>query len=387
MKEFFLKFKPLLADRDSIKILKLIENYYEVVFSTAPWFWYVLNYIDIFDQSEVDYLLTTFSGRFLEDKIKIPLKVRIDKLDVFQFLLHLTPTTNLYDPSQGEGLKTEFYRAEHALGQLDLSFYKLLLGIIEDQNEGGVAPLRELIEERISQLSPFAKRPSHLISSPTKREVIQRLKTLYGPARQRYVSRFSLNLDRLKLSDLDQLYSNPFLIPVIRQNHAEIAFRSFLGRNGFLNSLFGPINLPRDPDLSSESDLCSVFGGCRMFLCNCLEPDDDGLDAKIGYPFGWFLGYCELCLKRIEKISYSLRMPRIGGSWSGCYCSIDCLRSDVRRVNLVLDGEVLESEIQQAVEASSIIPRELIFNLESKLRRHPIYDGEVIEDFDYGLPD
>lgn len=71
----------------------------------------------------------------------------------------------------------------------------------------------------------------------------------------------------------------------------------------------------------SKSDICTRFGGCRMFTCVCRENKRKD----------WFKGICdnESCGIHIAKKCYAVRMPLETGGWFGCYCSFDCVRENI----------------------------------------------------------
>lgn len=85
---------------------------------------------------------------------------------------------------------------------------------------------------------------------------------------------------------------------------------------------YGPINsLPRSID--EDENICSIYGGCRMLLCNEYEHSDLMMDDEI--PFDWFKRKCDECNRKIKKRHYALRIPLVDGGWEGCYCSFECL--------------------------------------------------------------
>ena len=64
--------------------------------------------------------------------------------------------------------------------------------------------------------------------------------------------------------------------------------------------------------------------GERMFASEGVVQDFDDIDNTTA--FGWFSGRCDECGKNIQGKECCLRQPREGGGWSGCYCSLDCLK-------------------------------------------------------------
>lgn len=82
--------------------------------------------------------------------------------------------------------------------------------------------------------------------------------------------------------------------------------------------VWGPIN-------RSPTDCCSSPGGkgpCRMLYCCCNE---ESVDTEYRDYVDWFTGECDKCEREITNKSYALRIPLVGGGWSGCFCSKKCM--------------------------------------------------------------
>lgn len=96
------------------------------------------------------------------------------------------------------------------------------------------------------------------------------------------------------------------------------------------NRVFGPLNR------SHERNCVSNFfleGPCRMLECLCKEDIDttsEVIDMKAN---SWFIGKCQVCLKKIRDPSHAVRYPVKGGSWSGCYCSLECMKEDLNYID------------------------------------------------------
>ena len=122
-----------------------------------------------------------------------------------------------------------------------------------------------------------------------------------------------------------------------------------LEKSQLLDRLFGPANRRPEADLT-RNDQCSIYGGCRMFLCQCFTDEDDA---------SWFSGYCQICLQKIKYFNWSLRLPRIGGGWSGCYCSFKHLYQDLPQKSFEPSDDaqnLTEEELSRLVKTSAIIP-------------------------------
>jgi hypothetical protein len=96
-----------------------------------------------------------------------------------------------------------------------------------------------------------------------------------------------------------------------------------LAKDEFLFTILGPANpiygVPIEPDSQ-----CFKYGGCRMFLCNEFEAEDDF--GHVDEDVEWFTGNCEYCHNKIAKKIYAVRRPLTWGGWKGCFCSFECLR-------------------------------------------------------------
>jgi len=110
----------------------------------------------------------------------------------------------------------------------------------------------------------------------------------------------------------------------------EFIISTFYGNfteNKQLNQWYGPANpLLFGMNISdTKHHNCLKYGGCRMFLCNH-DNKNENLQIKPG-KYSWFSGKCDMCLNKIEKYHHAVRRPLITGGWSGCYCCFDCVRN------------------------------------------------------------
>lgn len=108
---------------------------------------------------------------------------------------------------------------------------------------------------------------------------------------------------------------------------------------------FGPVNTIYT--LSSNTiDLnhpCSKHGGCRMLICTEFEQmysDGDDIDVMAIYDhianIDWFRKSCDVCLTTIPYRHYAIRQPLRHGGWRGCFCSMDCMKTDVTDPNIAI---------------------------------------------------
>lgn len=85
--------------------------------------------------------------------------------------------------------------------------------------------------------------------------------------------------------------------------------------------LYGPDNPLVETSYSELKDRRS-----RMFYCNYFDFDEDEQEF-----YDWFIGFCEICYKRIKYRWYAVRLPLPHGGFRGCYCSHQCLQDAVTK--------------------------------------------------------
>lgn len=122
-----------------------------------------------------------------------------------------------------------------------------------------------------------------------------------------------------------------FISEKINENYINEIYQASLIYDNQLWQWFGPCN----PLINQKFDTDSIndkYGGCRMFLCDYYDIDDDTEEE-----LDWFIGYCEECSLRIKNRYYAVRMPRANGAWSGCYCSWTCTRKQVFDYELMVN--------------------------------------------------
>lgn len=115
---------------------------------------------------------------------------------------------------------------------------------------------------------------------------------------------------------------------------------------------FGPVNTiyTLSPGLIDPDSDCAKGGGCRMLSCTCFEnmyADGDEIDIMTAddqlYTPDWFIGHCEICLKKIRSRRYAIRFPLPHGGWKGCYCGFDCMEEDITDpITAVIIGRMKE---------------------------------------------
>ena len=111
----------------------------------------------------------------------------------------------------------------------------------------------------------------------------------------------------------------------------------------WLFRLFGLSNPLVNQDLTRPGK-SNLYGGCRMFLCDVFDYDDEDHYVK-----DWFTGVCESCHLRIAHRWYALRKPRAHGGWLGEFCSWDCVRESM--VEYEEEPDLLVHELINIFEA------------------------------------
>lgn len=98
----------------------------------------------------------------------------------------------------------------------------------------------------------------------------------------------------------------------------------------------------------------------RMFKSNTYIVDENEEP-----PADWFVGYCQRCATRINNRYYAVRIPVVSGGWTGCFCSIPCMRQ------FYLERDDLEDSI----ESNSLIALDrAVDELERELMQIGIQD-------------
>jgi hypothetical protein len=116
--------------------------------------------------------------------------------------------------------------------------------------------------------------------------------------------------------------------------------------------VLGPVNLITGASLDSD-DVCSKWGGCRMFTCNCFERDgkraglsfhsigsdldyDEDVDEDDDIEVDWFMTRsCHTCGIKIRSRVHALRQPLPHGGWLGAYCSKECLENNLSQEDMM----------------------------------------------------
>ncbi len=126
-------------------------------------------------------------------------------------------------------------------------------------------------------------------------------------------------------------------------------------------TVLGAVNSQALSDLSPNT-ICFKYGGCRMYYCNCFTYDEDQDDQFQAEIPAWFTGFCQVCNRQIKKRTYALRRPGLSGGWHGCYCSYECVQSDL--TNLV-DKQIMNQVLNDLDEYGVLDRIEDLGNIET----------------------
>ena len=118
------------------------------------------------------------------------------------------------------------------------------------------------------------------------------------------------------------------LQPVLLQNR-----RILLQENDTIFRILGPVN-PLAGRRLTDDHHCSIYGGCRMLLCDTLDYDDED-DEYIDY----YDGNCDRCRRKIAERHHCLRIPGENGAWKGCYDTLECA---LESTNSIAEQELLK---------------------------------------------
>lgn len=314
----FLQILQILLEYHDIEaVLVLVEknNYYVSggkdmpTTDYFPYYMYVLLHPELFTYDNVHYLLSSMYGVKTTDVngkiIEIPPNLRITKEDVYYKVVGLNED-NIDDIYKRVD---KIYR--EIAGPIDAEFYKSVRQMQIEYAEEEY-PLDDIICECIAESSPYADVPPHVIrieEPPNMQEILDNLTKIDDS--------YILDSSTAPPSIRRELITNPAMREPYRREYSKSRSRFALERSLFLGRLFGPVNR-RAGDLLLGDDSCSIYGGCRMLICPCLDGPD------------WFVGYCMYCIKRIRNVGSSVRIPYMEGRWYGCYCSFKCCEDAIR---------------------------------------------------------
>lgn len=320
-KNIWIEISELLLQDQIEKILELIEEWVEIG-NPSIWQWNILvDDYDIFPQEAVNYLLQlTRNQKGMSESGEMFIinpNIRTVAREVFNFIATVT----------GPEVIKAFDRAFEALKEdpsLTYEYwlnYRIQLGFNSE--------LEDSIIHAVSSKEVYSLEPLYLVRGYADVGMIAKGATIQSPIVQgesvklyrRNLHKYSIlqTQKRLKLEDSIELFR-----------------------------MLGPVNRAVNVNLTSDHK-CSIYGGCRMLLCDCYDKD-------------WFKGFCEVCLRKIRYPNWALRMPIFTGSWKGCFCSPGCLEYKINRYGGPMDQLIFINTWNQIKEKGIYHLDELTLN-------------------------
>jgi hypothetical protein len=236
---------------------------------------------------------------------------------------------------------------EKMFGHQDRHIYeKLEAYLMADPNELNNY-VYGFVRDNLDETSPYKPRPKYIISNKGKVPIQEDLVTPDFPdirlpspddAAKRMV-KFVKEIEK-KVDEKGAalaIFSSQYSISTLDQKLKMLSgivgkIDKDISSDATLFQIYGPCNTidtdevyAGDPS-ETQSDPCALYGGCRMFICECFDqPSDDEGDTG-DYDNYWFTGICEACRLRVKYPHYALREPLLYGGWRGCFCSLECVK-------------------------------------------------------------
>ena len=355
----WIRFLAELEEVETIFYLLDLDQKLSYFLDNTPYYWYFLVKTEIFTYNSLVKLFRWVSRKYAFDgnnrKLLVPLQISTTEPEVFIWILKL----------YGEGVFEAFILAEQIYEEIndekfDISFYQRCREI---QNEEPPVekeyPLEALFIERIVERSQFAPIPSYLIEAPNEiRERIIDEITL--------IPNEILDIESLPHKVQKYLVQRPNLVQNYQREYSLSKFRKELEDSTELCRMFGPANRFARADLT-KNDNCSIYGGCRMLLCECFTEPNEGT---------WFLGYCQVCLQKIMFPNFAVRKQINGGGWKGVFCKPECLEKYLKAYSLEIepsDGLLTSDELQLREDLAAILPISTSRNIQKIIETNGIY--------------
>lgn len=336
-------------------------------------------------------IIERWKEEYLEsEEYKTPFITNLFKYNIFsieqlQFVSQIYDTISsdvllmgLMNSDQGPELANAFYRIIDVYGEFSYSKYELYY---DESVLTGNVMLQDLITLKLKQLSPAAPQPDWLVQwnnkieepeleqifrQPGKGQIIipyydqipfPELTDEFAPqipSNEEMIEILTSGYDQLGISQLDIQTQRDNLSQIIAlgglQKKIELMneavkeqLRSELQNDVEMFKILGPANPNLGGNLSDDN-ICNVYGGHRMFLCNCFVDLDDTLYGEDDLDFDqnlivdneeiipndeyayWFSGTCNQCFLNIRSKYHAIRRPLPFGGWKGTFCSVKCLK-------------------------------------------------------------
>lgn len=313
--ELFEQFASQIAEYGRSKMVPVLLNAWEAVYPLGN-------------------QITLFSSLFLTPLINIPTLQFFAKTKEDTTYMEIMQELVEYDGND-DLLQLACVRAIKVYGEQDPYVYQLLLKYADQEDNTKVF---NFMVKKIEKINNYAPIPKWVKSKVLKESEVKipeyQLEPVDLPNIEEIATRLIIGLEQneifikekyfevLKQGLMTQLRILP---PIERAKIMEpiIKIEQFqqLQSNIDLFSILGPSN----PLIGSSGDeLEFEYGGCRMFISQTFDYDEDEEDY-----YDWFRGACDNCHLKILRRYHAIRMPRPAGGWRNCYCSLKCLRDGI----------------------------------------------------------
>lgn len=275
-------------------------------------------------------------------------------------------------------------RAEKIFGAQSHEFYKAFKNYISELGEEIIASdIGIFINKRFSETNEFAKKPVWVkdftgkdvlpfesdfdineIELEFNKEIQKQVDEIFNTLSiEELISKAISGLKTMGLTEESLKLSKDTLERQLK-NKSKKEWKEILGtqieqenRRKLMNNqklfrLYGPAHPIANQHLDTDS-LSDKFGGCRMFLCDLFDHDNE--DEHIIYD--WFTGLCQGCGLRIRIRWHAVRLPKLTGGWIGCFCSWQCVRDSLFQSEI--PSRPLIDLFEDAVNQNGIQDRQL----------------------------
>lgn len=318
-------FIDVCSEHDSKQILRMIINHIDICRISIDKFPFLIELVNILEPSKYQFVMKCYPNKQIIDYL-------IDIINSQDYDL-IKNTINNIDENKIFGSK------------LDIKDLRYIYDILKTNNDEDCADEIKITQFFKSLISEKLKNPKWIIQNndnnplkfiPNNIEIMKvqdATDIILSELRSNNMEfidtcKFNINIDDLETTiKINYAMANT----ISKAKMLKHIYNSvLLFDDEILFKYYGPLN-----NNDSCPD-CDKYGGCRMLSCqyfceNVLESDDISEDIfTVDYHLQdnpWFNGKCHKCFVDIFSPRFSLRCPMLDGSWKGCYCSFDCLRS------------------------------------------------------------
>lgn len=376
---------------------------------------------------------------FESEEYKTPFITNLFKYNIFRieqlrFVAQIYDTISpdillmgLMNCDQGPELANAFYRIIEVYGEFDYYKYELYH---DEAVLTGNGMLQDLITLKFKQLSPTAPKPDWLIqwngkidnpqldqifNDPNKGKVIIPYYDQIPfpevmdevapqiPSDDDIVNMLTSGYGELGTSklDLEKQKNNLYQIIALGGLNKKIDLMNQVVKSQLRSTIQKDIEMlrilgPANPDLGGDlldDHICNVYGGHRMFLCNCFVDLDDTLYGDDDLDFDqngpiidsiltdektvtndeyayWFTGTCDQCSLKIASKYHAVRRPLPFGGWKNQFCCFKCLkdyRNRHHRLDILMEQMIVI--VEEIIKDNGIydrIPRPTIDDIDNE---------------------